>query len=102
MNSKQYLLTCFMEEAIEVAHAASKVLRFTEVDKHPLKEHSNIEELQKEWSELMALKELLQGHDIHLEENEEVKSQKKARFEQYLNYSKHIHVVIEENNDNSA
>ena len=93
MNPKEYALTCFAEEAMEVAHAAMKVLRFTENDSHTIGGPTNLENLQKEMNELFAMMEVLDGFDIHLCADERLIKQKRDRYSDYLDYSAKLGVV---------
>ena len=58
MNLEQYLLVCIMEEASEVAKAASKMLRFGVNDKHASQPVSNFENFNAEYNDMLASIEL--------------------------------------------
>lgn len=67
MNNKEYLLTLLSEEAAEVIQAVSKVLRFSEHHSPPLRSTTNIEELNIELAQLMAVIEMCQEAGINIE-----------------------------------
>lgn len=93
MNLKQYLLICLMEECNEVAHAASKMLRFTEHDSPVIGGITNCQNLQKEFNELLAVVDLLTKHSIHLHRDENIIAMKKKRLADYAHYSKLLGVI---------
>lgn len=93
MNLKQYLLICLMEECNEVAHAASKMLRFTENDSPVIGGTTNIQNLQKEFNELLAVVELLESHNIMILRDADIIANKKKRLADYAHYSKLLGVI---------
>lgn len=93
MTPREYMLLCFAEEAIEVAHAASKVMRFTEHDAHTIGGQTNIQKLQSEFSELMAMVELLEEHGIVLKPSRGTITRKKERYSEYEDYSTKLGVI---------
>jgi len=93
MRFAEYLLTCFSEEAVEVAHAAHKVIRFTPEDHHPSKQNSNIQELAKEFNELLAVREMLINYGYDIPVVNEIKQAKKARLIEFAYYSKRLGVI---------
>lgn len=92
----QYLTTCFIEEATEVAHAASKVQRFTPFDSYEPGGPSNLETLTKEFSELIAVKEMLSARGISIGIDERVVADKKTRLLEYASYSKMLGVITDD------
>lgn len=93
MQAKEYLLIVFQEEAIEVAHGVSKVLRFTA--NHSFKEGgpTNLEDLNKEYNEMLAMVELLAAEGVCLQRDESIIARKKERVEHYLKHSMSLGVV---------
>ena len=98
MRLQQYLLVCFMEECMEVAHAASKVLRFTKDDAPIIGGITNYQNLSKEFSELMATVEMLKEHGIELVADPRIVASKKKRTSDYAHYSKLLGVISDSNN----
>ncbi len=93
MTPREYALVCFAEEAMEVAHAAMKVLRFTEHDSHTIGGPTNLDNLQKETNELFAMMDILDDFDIHLFADPMIIDRKKKRFEDYRAYSEKLGVI---------
>lgn len=98
MNLKQYLLICLMEECNEVAHAASKMLRFTENDSPVIGGITNLQNLQKEFNELIAVVELLETEGIMVLRDTNCIADKKRRLADYMHYSKLLGVIDDSNN----
>ena len=94
MNNKQHLLVCLSEECAEVIHAASKCLRFSPEDKHPLKASTNIEDLKLELNDLISVIQMLQ--EVFPEELTFDKSHiafKKEKVLHYMDYARTIGVL---------
>jgi len=98
MDLKQYLIVCFMEECMETAHAASKVLRFTEDDSPVIGGITNYQNLCKEYSELLVTIEMLRDVGIRLEADPRVMEMKRKRIADYAHYSKLLGVINDPNN----
>lgn len=98
MNLKQYLLVCFMEECIEVAHATSKLIRFTEHDSPVIGGITNSQNLVKEFNDLLALVDLLKEHGVILIRDESLIKLKRQRLEDYAHYSKLLGVINDPDN----
>lgn len=62
MTRQQYLLLCLIEEAGEVAHAASKVSRFTAQDSYQVTDKSNLAKFIDEMNDLVAIVEMLEDY----------------------------------------
>ena len=91
MESKDNLQLVFMEECLEVAHSMSKVMRFTPNDRHHKDSPTNLEQLQIEWADLLAMKELIEeelGIKFVTERTPDLIARKKIRFREYEHYSK--------------
>lgn len=93
MRRDTYLLTCLEEEAIEVAHAVSKIIRFTTHDSHTIGGPTNLEKLQHEFNDLLALVEMLEEYEIYFVRNQEMIDAKKQRTLDYMDYSRKLGVV---------
>lgn len=93
MDFKQYLQVCLMEECNEVAHATSKMLRFTEHDSPVIGGRTNFQNLFQEYNELLAVVELLAEQGLHLSRDEEIIEVKKKRLIDYANYSQLLGVI---------
>lgn len=93
MNRKEYLLICLMEGATEVAHAASKTLRFTPYDSHTIGGPTNLENLVKEVNELKAVIFMLEDEGIELPFDYAVTRKKIERMHDYMDYSQKLGVL---------
>ena len=93
MKVTQYVLLCLAEEANEVAHAVSKVLRFTPDDSAITGGPSNMETLQKEYNDFLAVAELLSSMSIPLQRDPVMVEMKKKRLLEYMDYSEKLGVV---------
>lgn len=93
MNYREYLFICMSEEAVEVSHAAHKVIRFTEHDSYEIGGPTNFETLNKEYNEFLAVVELMKANCIELKEDRGIIERKKARLKDYMAYSKMLGVV---------
>ncbi len=71
MNRQQYLLICLMEELAEVSQQASKCLRFTTDHCYKGDDHSNLDELAMEWSDLCAIMQMLAPEGVEWQPNAE-------------------------------
>jgi NTP pyrophosphatase (non-canonical NTP hydrolase) len=76
-----------MEECNEVAHAASKCIRFNPDDHHPMRATNNIDDLQRELRDLMTVLWMLE-EEIKFEFNKDISQPKLSRMEEYMKYSK--------------
>jgi len=86
LNRKEYLLTKLIEECVEVAKEASKALTFGLDDKH--KDHkSNIEKINDEWNDLMAIRRMLMGEGVRIFDNIGLQDKKMCKVEKYMKWS---------------
>ncbi len=90
MHWDEYLLVCFTEELNETAQEASKCLRFTCMDKHSSKPHTNLQGLNKEFSQIIAVIELLEEEGISITVDRDEVESKKARLLQYAEHSRKL------------
>lgn len=93
MDETQYLLTVLSEEAVEVSHAAHKVIRFTPHDSHTIGGPTNLENLEKEYNDLIAMVEMLAEKGIVIGVSRELIAKKKQRVLDYMAYSRQLGVV---------
>lgn len=89
MNRQEHLLVIFAEECSEIAKEVSKALRFGLYDFDPNDpELTNLGRIQKEFNQLMAVRDMLLNEGIYICDDKTVKHDKRANVEKYLNYSK--------------
>lgn len=92
MNQKEYLLTCFIEELLEVGHAISKTMRFGLNDAPNPDVMDNETYIKYEFAQVTAIIEMLkemEGIDIYdLEDIDEVIEEKREKVLQFMEYSK--------------
>lgn len=96
VNFKQYLIGCFIEECIEVAHAASKMNRFTPEHSQRHDGWTNLKETSKEFSEMMAIRELLEEIGVDVVIDRDIIAAKKKRLFQFAEISKALGVLVDE------
>jgi hypothetical protein len=93
LKADTYLLLCLEEEAIEIAHAISKVIRFTPHDSHTIGGPTNIMKLQHEFNDMLAIVEMLEEHGFSFVRNQKAIDAKKQRTLDYMDYSRKLGVV---------
>ena len=100
MNNEQYLLTCIMEEAAEVAKAASKAIRFGINEVYPETKETNIDRLARELNDLDAVVSMFigelgdDGKDFMRKSvNPGHIKQKKDKMIQYMEYSQRLGIL---------
>jgi hypothetical protein len=93
MNRIEYLMLCLAEELGEVQKESLKCLRFTLDKKESEDAASNFERLQTEWSEVVAIVELLNEEGIRIRTSSAVIESKKIRTEHYYELSRKFGVV---------
>lgn len=88
MNRLEHLLTILMEECCELAQDVAKAKRFGIHEQRDLPT-SNCERIQKEFNDLLAIIDMLNG-EFHLGLYRDVKlvKAKISKVEKYLKYSK--------------
>ena len=87
MNRQEHLLVIFAEECNEVAQEVSKALRFGLHEQRDIPT-SNLDRIQKEFNQLMAMRDMLWSEGVCIRGDAQVVSEKIANVERYLNYSK--------------
>jgi hypothetical protein len=87
MNRIEHLLVIFAEECSEVAQETSKALRFGVNEQRDLPT-SNLDRIEKEFSQLLAMREMLMTEGIIINLDFEVMKKKKEKVEEYLLYSR--------------
>lgn len=86
MNRLEHLLVIFSEECAEVAQETSKALRFG-VDEQRDLPTSNLDRIQKEFNQLLAMREMLKNEGVVIESDLIVQREKIEKVEKYLLYS---------------
>jgi hypothetical protein len=87
VNRIEHLLVIFAEECAEVAQETSKALRFGINEQRDLPT-TNLDRIIKEFSQLLAMREMLETEGVYIEIDFQVMRDKKAKVEEYLLYSK--------------
>ncbi len=95
MNRDEYLLTCLIEECVEVAHRASKALRFglNEVQveqpkRRPNDGKTNEERLADELGDLFAIVEMLEDLGFKRTDTVLTRTMKQDKVRRYMDYSR--------------
>lgn len=90
MNRKEHLLTILSEECAEVQQAVSKALRFGAKDCRPWSESTNARDIEKEFIEAMAVRDMLRELGVITQpgDSKKIYDDKRARVEKYLELSK--------------
>ena len=94
MNRLEHLLVIFAEECNEVAQETAKALRFGVNEQRDLPT-SNRERISYEFSQLLAMREMLEAEGVHIPIIPKVMSDKKIKVEHYLLYSKECGTLAE-------
>lgn len=89
MNRQQYLFKILEEESSEVGQEASKCMRFTPHHKAPIYEHTNLEKLQIELTDLFTAIEMIE-ENLGVTFDKRPSANKRARIEKYYNISKQL------------
>ena len=85
MNDTEHLLTVLAEECSETAQRATKAIRFGLTEVQPEQSEDNRRRLEREYSEIVAVAELL-----GLKVREEDKAVKRAKLVKYMDYARQI------------
>lgn len=97
MTEAEYLLTCLAEECCEVAHRASKALRFGLKEIQPGQSYSNEQRLSAEIRDVYAVVELLEERGVlrsrSLGEIGLAMQVKKDKIEAFMAYSRDLGVL---------
>lgn len=102
MNLKEHTMITAEEEALEVAHAISKAIRFGTEKGLPGTDRNNAEDIGVEFCQLVAMLELMEDRGIKIpyvnfnrqadvpfiQVNRDLVDKKKAKFNEFLEYSK--------------
>lgn len=95
MNNLEYLLTSIMEECGELSQSISKCVRFTPDHVCPKKHKPNIEDVRIEFSDVIALFELLKEEEgIDIQASRELIDAKKVRFKQMRQISRELGTLV--------
>ena len=95
MNRQEHLLTILMEECCELAQETSKAKRFG-IDEQRDLPTSNRERMQYEYSQIIAMVQMLYDEGIEINIDFKVVAEKKEKVEKYLLYSKECGTLEEE------
>ena len=87
MTRLEHLLIIFAEECSEIAQETAKALRFG-IDEQRDLPTSNRERISYEFSQLMAMKAMLEAEGVHIPIDLAVMNEKQEKVEKYLLYSK--------------
>ncbi len=94
MTRTEHLLVILMEEAAEVAHRASKALRFGTDEVQPGQPHTNIDRVLNEFIDLLAAFEMIYEDGVIVPRTftvaafaREPMGAKKAKVERFLKFS---------------
>ena len=82
MTREEYLLTCALEEAVEVAQRISKALRFGLLEVQPCQSLSNRMRIRQELINLIAVLEMVDPNIVVV--NPDELDAKKVKVEHYL------------------
>jgi hypothetical protein len=86
MTRHEHLLTLVSEEAAELVQRATKALRFGMGEVQPGQDHSNDYRLCEEWTDLVAVMEMLGLESF----GREAIAAKVAKVERFLAYSRDV------------
>ena len=90
MNRLEHLLTILGEEATEVAHRASKAIRFGLNEIQPGQPHTNLQRLHQELMDLIAAVDMIADDAsapwLRLQDDDAIAA-KQAKVEKFLAYS---------------
>lgn len=91
MNRQEHLLSCLAEECAEVGQCVSKALRFGLADAQPGQPLTNAERIVAEYTDLVAVMEMLVDEGILDLGSETLRNlaigAKTAKIEKYLDYA---------------
>lgn len=97
MDRQEHLLVCLAEECVEVAHRASKALRFGLQEVEINQNKTNAQRISQEFNDLLAIIEMLEDEgmldrptDTHAIER------KKAKVLAYMQYAKNCGTLTQE------
>lgn len=96
MTHDEHLLTILSEECQEVAQRVSKALRFGLDEIQPGQPLTNAERITEEVCDLLAMIELCQAHALIPGERRARIEQKKAKVQQFLQYSRECGTLTDE------
>jgi hypothetical protein len=89
MNKREYLLTKFIEECLETAQRATKILTFGADEVQPGQTFNNTERLNHEWNDLQATQELLaEEAEIELYRDTSMVIRKREKVKKFMEYSR--------------
>lgn len=95
MTRLEYLLTCLSEEAAEVVHITCKTQRFGLEECRPGGTISNVDGLNEELNQLLAVVGMLIEEGADIGYCQEIIDQKREKVEKYYEYSKDLGIIHE-------
>lgn len=100
MNTTEYLIAMVEEEALEIAHRASKALRFGLDEVQPGQDKTNAERMVNEYIQLNATLGMLQAHlSMALipsaKEQQPIVDAKIAKVFQFMEYSRQLGTLVD-------
>ncbi len=96
MNTREYLLALLAEEAVEIAQAAHKCIRFTSEQGFDIKGMNNTCYLEKELSDLFAVVQMLNDTKfLDWRINNQEILDKEAKILGYMEHSRKLGVLSE-------
>jgi hypothetical protein len=97
MTRKEHLLTIAAEEACELGQRITKALRFSLEEIQPGQELTNAERIMEEYHDLFAMFQMLHREGfIDGTINGDRCMKKISQVEKYLEYSKHLGTLVED------
>lgn len=88
MDKKEHLLTCLAEECTEIAHCATKALRFGLDDSEPGKDTTNAQRIRQELDDLSVIVQMICEEEmINPWHNVDAMKAKREKVEKYMAYA---------------
>lgn len=88
MNLQEHLLTCMAEECAETAQRITKALRFGLAEIQPGQPLTNLQRINVELTDLLAVASLLNDHGVDIDPNPDAFVFKKAKVMRFANYAR--------------
>lgn len=94
MTKREHLLTCLVEECLEVGQRATKALRFGIEEVQPGQPFANSERIKLEYADLTAIYDLCMAEGLLRAPTSDQIAAKKAKFLKFLEYSESVGTVV--------
>lgn len=88
MNLQEHLLTCMAEECVETAQRITKALRFGLEEIQPGQPLTNLQRINVELTDLMAVASMLNDHGVDIKPDPDGFLFKKAKVMKFALYAK--------------